>query len=170
MNWLLTSLAMAAADAPAPTQCVALPAPGSSAQVAWISPVRRGARNNQDIEVVLVTDLIAWSHANKADQTRVLQAMGYAGKRGGWRARRYYKVTLFEVPSEELCRPRSDIEEGEIVQGVRSCGEAPIGQSCGLSNDKLTGQGGLPVYQVPWRDAARWGFCVVPLELYLQES
>ena len=103
-------------------------------------------------------------------QARVLQAMGYAGKRGGWRARRFYKVTLFEVPSEELCRPRSDVEEGEIVDGVRACGQAPIGQSCGLSNDTLTGQGGLPVYQIPWRDAARWGFCVVPLELYLQES
>ncbi len=168
MSWLLTSLTLAAADSP--SQCVALPAPGSSAQVAWISPVRRGARNNQEIEVVLASDLTAWAYANKADQARVLQAMGYAGKRGGWRARRFYKVTLFEVPSEELCRPRSDVEEGEIVDGVRACGQAPIGQSCGLSNDTLTGQGGLPVYQIPWRDAARWGFCVVPLELYLQES
>lgn len=169
MSWWLASLSLAAADAPA-AQCVALPAPGATTQVAWISPVRRSARNNQEIEVVLAEDLSAWAYANKADQTRVLQAMGYAGKRGGWRARRYYKVTLFEVPSEELCRPRADVEEGEVVDGVRSCGEAPMGQSCGLSQDKLTGQGGLPVYRIPWRDAARWGFCVVPLELYLQES
>ena len=81
MSWLLTSLTLAAADSP--SQCVALPAPVSSAQVAWISPVRRGARNNQEIEVVLASDLTAWAYANKADQARVLQAMSYAGKRGG---------------------------------------------------------------------------------------
>lgn len=166
---LLSAVALGATE-PSGAVCPTLPVPDDTVQVAWVSPVLRSARNNQEITVVLAEDLSAWSEAHAADQTRVLQALGMSGRRGGWRARRYYKVTLFEVPADELCRPLSTVPEGELSDGVRSCGKQRGRASCGLSFDTLTGEGGLPVYRIPWRDAARWGFCVVPLELYLAES
>lgn len=162
MIWL-ASLAWAQGE------CPSLDAPRNTVQVAWISPVRRTVGNNRDVQVVLVDDLADWVDDNKADQTRLLQALDRVGKRGGWRARRLYKVTLFEVPSEELCRPLDDVPEGEVVDGVRACGDTERKTPCGHTVDVITGEQGLTVYSIPWRDAARWGFCVIPLQLFLEE-
>lgn len=138
--------------------------PPGNVQVAWITPIRKQVRANAEIEVVRIDQLAGFVHDNKADQTRVLQALGMAGKRGGWRARRLYKVVVFETTASELCRPGDHIE-GDVIAGARACGS---GRS-GCTQDKLTDAPGLEVYRLSWRDAARWGFCVVPLEVYLNE-
>lgn len=162
MIWLVG----AALAAPASCDVSGFTAPGESVQAVWVSPVRRRTRANQPVEVVLVEDLRDFIGSNKADQTRVLQALGLVGKRAGWRANRLYKVTIFEVAGEELCRPISGHEPGAVITGARVCERS---RACGRTDDKLTGQPGLAVYEIPWRDAARWGFCVAPLELYVQE-
>lgn len=162
MIWLLgTALA-----APAACDVSDLTAPGDHVQAVWISPVRRSTRANQPVRVVLVDDLRGFVDDEKADQTRVLQALGLVGRRAGWRSNRLYKVTLFEVAGEELCRPLKGHEPGAVITGARVCDRS---RSCGWTDDHLTGERGLPTYEIPWRDAARWGFCVAPLELYVQE-
>ncbi|MCP4805885.1 MAG: hypothetical protein GY913_03590 [Proteobacteria bacterium] len=156
----------AALAAPEACDVSDLSPPDAHVQAAWISPVRRRIRPNQPVEVVLVDDLRGFIDDDKADQTRVLQALGFVGRRAGWRANRLYKVTVFEVAGEELCRPIQGLEPGAVITGARVCERS---RSCGTSTDTLTGEPGLAVYEVPWRDAARWGFCVAPLELYVNE-
>ncbi len=162
----LLGLALGASSGPEACPAQGLSAPGSSLQVVWISPVRQRVGANQAIQVVRVDQLQSWVHSNAADQTRVLQALGLVGKRGGWRSRRLYKATVFEVDSEQLCRPLQGWPAGEVVSEVRACDRS---RSCGWTQDSLTGQDALEAFEIDWREAARWGFCVAPAELYLQE-
>lgn len=162
----LLGLALGASQAPEACPVQGLSTPGEALQVVWVSPVRQRVRANQAITVVRVDQLQDWVGDNAADQTRTLQALGLVGRRAGWKSRRLYKATVFEVESQQLCRPLSGWPEGEVVQGVRACERS---RDCGWTQDSLTGQQALEAYEIDWRDAARWGFCVVPAELYLQE-
>ena len=139
--------------------------PPDTVQLVWISPSRRQVRRGQTIEVVRVDELASFVHTQSADTERVLQVLDMAWHNPGWRARRPHKVVIFEVDTERLCRPLSDAAEGELVEGVAACGSG----HCGRSRDRLTGEPGFEVFEISWRDAARSGFCVIPLELYLQE-
>ncbi len=162
--WLVGA-ALAASDGPS-CSVEGLVTPPADVQVAWVSPVRKRVGTNRDVTVVRVEHLRDFVRAEKADQTRVLQGLGMVGKRAGWRSRRLYKVVIFEVRAEELCRPIDGIEPGAVIGGAGVCDRS---KGCGRSEDKLVGEEGLEVYEIPWRDAARSGFCVVPMEVYVQE-
>ena len=167
---LLLPLALAAEPAPGCGEVAPVP---ETFQVAWITPVRKRARASASLEVVRVGDLRAWIRQEEADQTRLLQAMGLASARGGGRANREWKVTIFDVAAGGVCRPVLGAPEGEVLAGAPACGEAmgrlPARETgCGYSFDKLTEDRGLDTFRVTWRDASAQGFCVFPLERFLE--
>jgi len=162
--WMTAALA-ASGEGPS-CSVEGLQTPDTALQVVWVSPVRKQVRSNTDVTVVTIDDLAGFIEDEKADQTRVLQGLGLVGKRAGWRSRRLYKAVIFEVRAEELCRPVEGIEPGAVIGGARVCDRA---SGCGRTEDKLTGEDGLEAFEIPWRDAARSGFCVVPMEVYVEE-
>jgi len=170
---LMAALApLALAYEPAPG-CEEVAAVDEALQVAWISPVRKRARAGADLEVVRVGDLRAWIRQEGADQTRLLQALGVVGAKGGGKASREYKVTIFDVEASGICRPVLGAAAGEVIAGVAACGEEmgrlPARETgCGYSFDKLTEDRGLDTFRITWRDASAQGFCVFPLERFLE--
>ena len=93
-----------------------------SMQVAWISPASKTVGMNGWIEAVRVADLRAWIRDNGKDKVRLLRGLGMVGARGGrWAAKRPYKVTIFDVKREWLCRPVEEMEPGTVKAGVTVC-------------------------------------------------
>jgi len=155
-------------DAPA---CPELQSPPEHLQVAWVTPVRKRARGRSSLSVVRVSELRTWVQAAGADQARTLQALGIVGPRG--KVRKRYKITLFDVSADLLCRPVEHTPEGEDAYGLPACpGGRQLGvrweTGCGSSVDTTTDEPGFDLYRVLWRDAARAGFCVMPLERFLE--
>ncbi len=153
-------------DAP----CATLAPPPARLQVAWISPVRQRVRGRSVLSVVRVADLRTFVQAEGADQQRTLQALGLVGPRG--KVRKRYKVTMFDVDADWLCRPVEHTPEGEDSDGLPACAPsrargAKHVSGCGTSWDTATDAPGLILYRLTWRDAARDGFCVMPLERFL---
>ena len=148
----------------------------SSLQVAWISPINRTARAGTPLEVVRVQELRGWIRGNSSDQDRVLQALGMLER--GESSTMDYKITIFDVQSEWLCRPLSEAEPGVDVAGVAACTERGDRHAdrdhrdgytgCGYSLNTHASNRGLDVFRVPWSEASSWGFCVMPLERFLQ--
>ena len=147
-----------------------------SFQVAWVSPISRSVRARAWLEVVRVTDLRAWIHERGTDPVRLLQGLGMVGRKPKARAHKPYKVTLFDVKRDWLCRPVSDKEPGTDVSGVAVC-EAPQHKGlcrhkkgytgCGYTLDTESSIRGLDVFRVRWEVASALGFCVMPLERFL---
>ena len=151
----------------------------STVQVAWISPVREQVWLNQDIEVIRYQDLRLWLGAEDANAKDLLHQMGMLSKRSRKEIDpRDYKITIFDVEKEWLCRPMTEEVEGSVVQGVPVC---PAKQSkpvkyytrygftgCGYTFNTQQAGRGFDVYRVNWTDAATWGFCVMPLERFLE--
>lgn len=163
---LLLSVALA-------DECAAPNPVAGSLQVAWISPVRSRTRAKKPLQVVRVGDLRAWVDDHEADQTRVLQGLGQVKRKPGWRAKRRYKITLFDVNPGDLCRAIDDVPVGTDVAGVSACDELKTVRgesSCGWTVDTVTDQRGLDTYRIPWREASVRGFCVFPLERFLEET
>jgi hypothetical protein len=89
-----------------------------------------------------------------------------------------YKITIFDVQSDWLCRPLSDAEPGADIAGVAACMERTDRYTdrdhrdgftgCGYTLDTAASTRGIDVFRVPWVDASAWGFCVMPLERFLQ--
>lgn len=148
----------------------------ASLQVAWISPINRTARSGTQLEVVRVQELRRWIRANSSDEDRVLQALGMLER--GESATADYKITIFDVQSDWLCRPIADADPGADVTGVAACFEKgdrhadrdhrPGYTGCGYTLDTHASTRGLDVFRVPWSEASAWGFCVMPLERFLQ--
>ena len=148
----------------------------SSLQVAWISPLSRTARAGTALEVVRVQDLRGWIRTNSSDPDRVLQALGMLER--GESASTEYKITIFDVQSESLCRPISAADPGEDVGGVAACMERSDRHTdrdpragftgCGYTLDTHASVRGMDVFRVPWSEASAWGFCVMPLDRFLQ--
>lgn len=145
-------------------------------QVAWVSRSGRRAWGSSQLEVVRVTDLRAWLQANAADSGRLVQALGMAPRRGGRAARIPYKITIFDVQSDWLCRPVEGEPAGKALGGVLSCEERDARPTrhhrhgftgCGYSLDTAASQRGLDVMRVRWEDASSWGFCVMPLDRFI---
>lgn len=150
--------------------CAALAPPPDRLQVAWISPVRARVRGRTSLSVVRTSELRTFVQAQGADLPRTLQAMGIVGPRG--KVHRSYKITLFDVTADQLCRPVEHTLEGEDAYGLPACGGGRqrgvrFETGCGVTHDTATDAGGLDLYQVLWREAARSGFCVMPLERFL---
>lgn len=150
-----------------------------SLQVAWISPVRDRARAREFIEVVRVRDLRAWIRANSSDPVRVLQVVGML-ERGelSESAGEDYKITVFDVQREWLCRPLLSATPGEDISDIAACPASEQEAAdrahragftgCGYTLDTHASIRGLDVYRLPWSDASAWGFCVMPLARFLE--
>jgi len=150
--------------------CASLQPPPAHLQVAWVSPVRKRVWGRSTLSVVRVSELRTFVQADGADQARTLQAIGAIGRRG--RVRKRYKVTLFDVSADQLCRPVEHTIEGEDSDGLPACGGSRQSgvrhdTGCGTTLDTAVDAPGFDLYRVLWRDAARNGFCVMPLERFL---
>jgi len=177
---MLTSLLLASAvglstDAHAQA-CEMVATTPESTQVAWISRRSRRVPSSQVIEVVRVQDLRAWVRDNGADEARLVQGLGMAPRRGGRAAKRPYKVTIFDVRADWLCRPIQAGTPGEDTLGVAVCEERD-GKAlrhhtqgytgCGYTLDTAASNRGLDVFRVRWSEASAWGFCVMPLDRFI---
>lgn len=153
--------------------CKALTRPPDTLQVAWISPIRDQVSGRRHLEVIRVSDLRSAARRVSANPTRLLQTVALVGKRGGGLfTPDRWKITIFDVRSSWLCRPVSGQEEGTVLEGVAACPGSQVRGNrfftgCGYTRDTLTGERGLDVYRIRWRDAVQWGFCVMPLERFL---
>ena len=149
-----------------------------SLQIAWISPVKDQVWLEENIEVIRLQDLQVWLHKEDANAKELLHQMGMLSKR----SRREidptdYKITIFDVEQEWLCRPITEEPEGSIVQGVTVCEAKESKPSkhytrygftgCGYSFNTQREDRGFDVYRINWSDAATWGFCVMPLDRFL---
>ncbi len=149
-----------------------------STQVAWISPASKTVGMNSWIEAVRVADLRAWIRDHRADKLRLLRGLGMVGSRGGrWAKKRSYKVIIFDVKREWLCRPIEDVDPGSVKAGVTVCeekqqkglwGHKKGYTGCGYVEDTQTSGRGLDVVRMRWADASSWGFCVLPLERFIE--
>jgi hypothetical protein len=148
----------------------------ASTQVAWISRRSRRVPSSKVIEVVRVSDLRAWIRENGADETRLIQGLGMASRKGGLAAKYPYKVTIFDVQAEWLCRPIPDGTDGADSYGVAVCSDndakavkhhKPGYTGCGYSLDTAASNRGLDVFRIRWSEASAWGFCVMPLDRFI---
>jgi hypothetical protein len=155
---------------------------GSTLQVAWISPVNQRVGAKGMLTVVRTLDLRALVVAKNRDLSAVLKALGMLRPKA--EARKAYKITLFDVKADWLCRPlvlETEPEEGAeapVVGGVRVCGgrwqTAHPGilrkswTDCGYLLDRVDGKRTLDVFRLDWRTAVTWGFCVMPLERFIE--
>ncbi len=164
-----------------PVECAAVAPVPDTLQVAWVSPLRATVGARTALQVVRVADLRKLVEARKRDPALVLQALGLVGKRGP--GKRTWKVTVFDVKSTWLCRPFEQGESGagpgdSVIEGVATCPsdqQAPGRQTlprsysgCGYLLDTATGARTLDVFRVDWAAAITWGFCVLPLERFLE--
>jgi len=170
MTWLLWTLITAA------HACEPLADTPERFQVAWISPIARRLAAHGWMEVVRVTELRSWIRAHGSDPVRLLQGLGMVGRKPGARARKPYKVTVFDVRRDWLCRPVSDREPGTDLSGVVVCDDPQQGgvarhrkgyTGCGYTLDTADSNRGLDVYRVQWDTASAWGFCVMPLDRFI---
>ncbi len=147
-------------------------------QVAWISPVSKSVGMDSWIETVRVADLRAWVREHGTDQVRLLKGMGMVRKKGGkYAAKRAYKITVFDVKREWMCRPIEGSDPGTVDRDVTVCEEKQHKglwghrrgyTGCGYIEDTLSQSRSLDVLRIRWGEASRWGFCVLPLERFLE--
>jgi hypothetical protein len=154
-----------------PATCDALAPVPDTVQVAWVSKLGKRAGSRTVLQVVRVADLRKRIEVEQRDPQGVLQALGLVGKK----ARGKWKVVIFDVKADNLCRPVEGAE-GELT-GVRACEEKwqkPASgvrddgfSGCGYARDTQTGERTLDVFHVDWAHAASWGFCVMPFERFV---
>lgn len=142
-------------------------------QVAWVSKLGAHVGAGSAIEVVRVTELRRLVETRGRDATGVLQALGLVGKkaRGDW------KVVVFDVKREWLCRPAESVP-GDDLSGVATCeagwqrrgrgARARSYSGCGYLLDTVTQARTLDSFRVDWQTASTWGFCVLPLQRFLE--
>jgi hypothetical protein len=147
-------------------------------QVVWISPAREQVRLHEDIEVIRLQDLRVWLEEEDASAKELLHQMGMLSKRS-WREidPSDYKITIFDINRNWLCRPMTDEIEGTIIEDIPVCQAKQSKPTnyytrygftgCGYSFNTLTAERGFDVYRIDWSDAATWGFCVMPLDRFL---
>ena len=174
MTGLLAALALAPAYAQ-DAACLAVGEVAEATQVAWISPVgaRVGARGW--MEVIELADLEGWAKEHGKDPARFLQAAGVVGKKARRAHSVRWKVTIFDVGRDATCRPIEGALPGATVASVLVCEKPKPLQGaqkgftgCGYTRDTGAGSRGLDVLRVRWEDAAREGFCVMPLDRFLE--
>lgn len=147
-----------------------LPAPPDHLSVAWVSPLGARVGANGWLTVVPTAALRDYVQDQRPGVGRLLQHLG-ARKRSSDPHRRY-KITIFDVEADALCRPIPDAAEETLAGGVPTCpaGRAELGHGyagCGVLTDRGTGAPSLPVFRITWSDAAFAGFCVLPVERFL---
>ncbi len=142
-------------------------------QVAWVSRLAARAGARTGVPVVRVAELRKLAEARGRDPVAVLQALGLAGKKANGR----WKVVIFDVKREWLCRP-VDADPADDFGGLDVCdvawqapspGQLPRSHTgCGYLVDSQTGVRTLDSFRVEWGTAVTWGFCVLPLSRFLE--
>ncbi|MCK6506917.1 hypothetical protein L6R53_26695 [Myxococcota bacterium] len=173
----LGALAWGALGAPArASTCEEVAAVPDALQVAWVAPLGRRVGADASLEVVRVSDLRARAReVGGAD--RVLQVLGLLGRKPTEGQReRAWQVVVFDVRAEWLCRPVEEVEEGALLGGVPTCTGDEVGPArghrkgwtgCGYSLDTGASTRGLDVFRVDWETASTNGFCLMPLQRFL---
>jgi len=172
---MIAGLALLATLASASEPCAQTPdPPPPHLSVAWISPLGRHTRANKLVDVVSTRALTTWASEHpKATPGDLLRLVDQRDKKK--EPRRRYKVVIFEVASNALCRPIQEMEEGQVFAGLPACpgGSKSRGQHyplCGYTTDRNTNHAGPEVFQARWKDLAARGFCVLPIERFLAEG
>ena len=152
-------------------------APPETFQVAWISPVGKAVWNTETIEVVPMKDLRLWVHENEATPSEVLSYLGMRSAKAKEVEAVHYKITVFDVHRDTLCRPIKGAEPGSIQSNVAICLEKDQNlkswthrhgfTGCGYATNSKTNKRSLDVYRIRWMDASTMGFCVFPLARFL---
>lgn len=147
-----------------------LPAPPDRVSVAWVSPLGARTGANGWLTVVPTASLRQYVASERPGVGRLLQHLGE--RRRSSDPRRRYKITIFDVKSSALCRPVDGADEQSVVGGLPVCPESKAKinaayEGCGVLVDRGTGKESLPVYKLTWADAAFEGFCVLPVERFL---
>lgn len=139
--------------------------------VAWVSPLRRSVGGRRWLTLVPTAELRRWGRdEGRGSVARMLQHLGM--RKRSKEPRRRYKVVVFDVRSETLCRPVTDREGGIETGGLASCVESATRlreahDGCGRVED-LAGGDATAVFRARWDDVVRNGFCVLPAERFLQ--
>lgn len=141
--------------------------------VAWVSPAGRQVWHHTSLEVVPTTELQAWLKEHGPTVPRMLQGLGL--RRSHKQPVRRWKVTIFEVDADTLCRPLAGYEAGEIVAGHPVCKREDRGvrgdlEGCGVTLDAHAQQAAMSMFTIKWRDAAAAGFCVLPADRFVRGS
>lgn len=166
LSWMF----LASASDEATCDLQALPVPAETLSVAWVSRLRRQAGARAWLSVVPTTELRAGIGGDKR-LARMLQRLGL--RRSDRDPRRRYKVVVFDVPRDMLCRPIADADFGEVIDGVGVCDDGRPDPrrgtaGCGTTEDLGSDAPGLPLYRAQWSELARNGFCVLPAERFLR--
>jgi len=148
-----------------------LPEPAERIAVAWVGRWRQRPRGA--LHVVPAAELAGWVASQQPPWSgRTLQRLGL--RRRNKDPSRSYKVVIYEVDREALCRPVL-LEEGVDAGAVPAC--APrlskptrARTGCGQTLDRRTGEPGLTLFVVRRRHAADQGHCAVPLDRYLRQA
>lgn len=173
---LLLALALAGSSPASAQACQRVADAPEALQVAWLSLLSDRAGREEVLEVVRVADLRQWIRDNGTDVGRLLQGLGMAPRNASRKADKDWKVTVFDVRSEWMCRPTQAGEPGENLGGMEICDEKDGGRlrphrwgysACGYTLDTGASTRGLDVYRVTWSAASAYGFCVMPLERFL---
>ena len=164
-------LALAFAEEPSCAE-VALPDAPEAMSVAWVSPVAKRVGRNGTVQVVSTAALRSWvAREGEGSIARMLQQLGLRSRAAEPKKR--WKVVVFDVVSQDLCRPVVGHEEPVNLAGVVSCSERASQPDrtqggCGYTTDRATGEMGMEVFQGRWAELARNGFCVLPAERFVQ--
>jgi hypothetical protein len=160
---------LAAAAEPPVCDLSALEDPGDTLSVAWVSRLGDRARNTEWLYVVPTRDLRTFLETEaRGDLVRTLQWLGLRRSAKAPKAR--YKVVVFDVARDQLCRPVLTTEPA--VAGVRPCDEDHAGpqgdySGCGYLTDLGSERAGGVVYRAQWQALAADGFCLLPIERFL---
>jgi hypothetical protein len=134
--------------------------------VSWVSPLRERVGGRRFVRVVPTSALM---QAVREDQTvgGLVRASGLRRRDG--QPKRAYKVVVFDVAREVLCRPVEGLEPGEVVGGVAVCDANAHAtrkiESCGV----VVGSG-IATYRGRWAELASAGFCVLPAARFVAET
>lgn len=164
LTWLLSALAAPVCESPAPVQRDRL-------SVAWISPTPARATARQWLTVIPAAELRRWVAEEQADLTRLLQGLGL--RRSDAPPHRPWKVVVFDVEADELCRPTREGTPGTDAGGVPICASGGRGvrgrdRGCGYVIDRADESRGPDVFRIQWAEAAVHGFCVLPVDRFLE--
>ncbi|MGC6508571.1 MAG: hypothetical protein ACON4U_09160 [Myxococcota bacterium] len=158
--------------------CGNLTEPPDLFQVAWISPTTERAWSAEHIEVVRLVDFRTWVREEEADAKAVLHAVGLLSKKSQTEIEASdYKITVFDIKSDWLCRPIKSFDEGELREGLPICHTKEQRWATWSRRHGFTGCGTIQntnskgphfeVYRIPWGQAITWGFTTMPLDRFL---
>jgi hypothetical protein len=162
-----------------PSACQPLASVPETLQVAWLSRRDRSVGAGTLLEVMRAADLRAWIRDSDRTPLRLLQATGMAGRKATATSRvaeRDYKVVVFDVRRDWLCRPLDGDATGLDLGGVPACEDGDSGPArhhrrgytgCGYTLDTGSSTRGIDVFRVAWSDAVSQGFCLFPLSRFL---